>query len=125
MLMRVFSRNVKSHFSCPGLFFLFTPKKIGAQQHRRKSSTGWYIKKRVRKERSWHGLTMDIENISVANWYRPGATVHDGPANLHIEVGEHFQAMSDILTGISDRGPVGHKSQMGVPMLACQRSKLM
>jgi len=56
-----------------------------------------HIKNCVEEERSWHFLTLGVETILLANWYRPGATVHDGFANLYAEVGEHFQEMSGIL----------------------------
>ena len=37
-----------------------------------------HIENSVSDERSWHFLSLDPEIILVRNWYRPGATVHDG-----------------------------------------------
>ena len=57
-----------------------------------------HIKNCDDEERSWHFLTMGVETILFANWYRPGATAidHDGFQNLYAEVGEYFQEMSGI-----------------------------
>ena len=56
-----------------------------------------HIKNCEEEERSWHFLTMGVEVILFANWYRPGATEHDGFVNLYSEVGEYFQEVSGIL----------------------------
>jgi len=55
-----------------------------------------HIKNCEEEERSWHFLTLGVETILLANWYRPGATVHDGFAKLYTEVGQYFQEVSGI-----------------------------
>ena len=49
-----------------------------------------HIKNCVEEERSWHFLKVGVETVLLANWYRPGATDHDGFVRLHAEVAEYF-----------------------------------
>ena len=41
-------------------------------------------------ERSWHYLHCDPEVILLGNWYRPGATEHDGFQCLQAELMKHM-----------------------------------
>ena len=36
-------------------------------------------------ERSWHFLRLGVETILLANWYRPGASIHDNYQQLYSE----------------------------------------
>ena len=56
-----------------------------------------HIKDCDEEERSWHFLNLGIETFLIANWYRPGASTHDGFVRLYAEVSEHFQQCSGIL----------------------------
>ena len=56
-----------------------------------------HIKDCDEEERSWHFLKLGVETILVANWYRPGATIHDGFSKLYLEVAEYFQESSGVL----------------------------
>ena len=56
-----------------------------------------HIKNCDDEERSWHFLNLGAEAFLIANWYRPGASVHDGFARLHQEVAEYFQECSGVL----------------------------
>ena len=56
-----------------------------------------HIKNCEEEERSYHFLRLGMETILVANWYRPGAIVHDGFAKLHDEIRNHYQDISGIL----------------------------
>ena len=47
-----------------------------------------------RDERSWHFLKLGMDTILTANWYRPGATVHDSFASLYSEMSDHFNSVS-------------------------------
>ena len=49
-----------------------------------------------KEERSWHFLNVGIENLLVGNWYRPGATEHDGFEGLQNEI----VSMSSEISGI-------------------------
>ena len=49
------------------------------------------------EERSWHFLKVGIDTILLANWYRPGASVHDGFATLYTEMGEYFQEVIGVV----------------------------
>ena len=40
-------------------------------------------------ERSWHYLHIESETDLLGNWYRPGATIHDGYVNLISEIEKH------------------------------------
>ena len=52
------------------------------------------------EERLWHFLHADPEVLLVGNWYRPGATIHDGYAALQEEIAEHSSdATGMILAG--------------------------
>ena len=46
------------------------------------------------EERSNHFLRVGMETILVANWHRPGATVHDGLTKLYDEIRNHRQDIS-------------------------------
>ena len=48
-------------------------------------------------ERSWHFLRVGVDTILIANWYRPGATVHTTFADLYTEVNEFFDEVSGIV----------------------------
>ena len=39
------------------------------------------------EERAWHFLNMDSEVVLLANWYRPGASIHDGFEKIQEELG--------------------------------------
>jgi hypothetical protein len=56
-----------------------------------------HIKNCDEEERSWHFLKVGIETVLLANWYRPGASDHDGFVRLHAEVAEYFQECSGVL----------------------------
>ena len=56
-----------------------------------------HIKNCEQEERSWHFLKVGIETVLLANWYRPGATDHDGFVWLHAEIAEYFQECSGVL----------------------------
>ena len=56
-----------------------------------------HIKNCEDEERSYHFLRLGMETILVANWYRPGAIVHDGFAKLHDEIRDHYQDISGIV----------------------------
>ena len=45
-----------------------------------------FIKKCEDEERSWHYLNLGMETVLLGNWYRPGASCHDGFANLQSEL---------------------------------------
>ena len=52
------------------------------------------------EERSWHYLNLEPENILIGNWYRPGATEHDGFEALQNEIVEFSSECTGIiLTG--------------------------
>ena len=50
-------------------------------------------------ECGWHFLRLGVETILVGNWYRPGASVHDGFAKLYEEVAIYYQEVSGVLLG--------------------------
>ena len=51
-------------------------------------------------ERSWHYLHIEPETILLGNWYRPGATIHDGYVNLISEIEKHStDSTGTILSG--------------------------
>ena len=56
-----------------------------------------HIKNCEDEERSYDFLRLGMETILVANWYRPGAIVHDGFAKLHDEIRDHYQDISGIV----------------------------
>ena len=45
-----------------------------------------HISNSEKEERSWHFLNTGAENLLVGNWYRPGATEHDGFECLQNEI---------------------------------------
>ena len=49
------------------------------------------------EERSLHFLRLGVDTILVANWYRPGATIHTTFANLYTEMNEFFHDVSGIV----------------------------
>ena len=49
------------------------------------------------EERSWHFLKVGIDTILLANWYRPGASVHDGFSTLYSEMAEYFQGVTGVV----------------------------
>ena len=49
------------------------------------------------EERSWHFLKLGVDTILVANWYRPGASIHDGFSTLYAEMYEYFSQVSGIV----------------------------
>ena len=52
------------------------------------------------EERSWHFVHLEPETILIGNWYRPGATVHDGFDVLRSEISDlASDCTSVILTG--------------------------
>lgn len=52
------------------------------------------------EERSWHFMHLGAETTLVGNWYRPGATFHDGFSNLQADFVEFsIQVSGIILTG--------------------------
>jgi len=55
-----------------------------------------HIKDCAAEERSWHFLRLGFDTILLANWYRPGATVHDGFANLYTELAEYWYEISGV-----------------------------
>lgn len=56
-----------------------------------------HIKDCDEEERSWHFLNLGAEIFLIANWYRPGASVHDGFVRLHQEIAGYFQECSGVL----------------------------
>ena len=70
-----------------------------------------HIKNCEDEERSYHFLRLGMETILVANWYRPGAIVHDGFAQLHDEVRDHYQDISGIV--IAGDLNVHHRKRLG------------
>ena len=59
-----------------------------------------HIEDSLEEERSWHYLHVEPEILLLGNWYRPGATEHDGFACLQAELAKHTQeATGIILTG--------------------------
>jgi len=56
-----------------------------------------HIKDCELEERSWHFLRLGFDTILVANWYRPGATVHDGFVNLYAEMAEYWYEISGVV----------------------------
>ena len=59
-----------------------------------------HIENSVEEERSWHFLHVDPEVLLLGNWYRPGATLHDGFECLTAELAKHTEdATGIILTG--------------------------
>ena len=48
-------------------------------------------------ERSWHFLRLGEETILLANWYRPGATIHDGFRRLYEETQKYYEGVSGIV----------------------------
>jgi exonuclease III len=56
-----------------------------------------HIKNCDDEERSYHFLQLGLETILVANWYRPGATEHDGFTKLYDEIREHYQEISGVV----------------------------
>ena len=49
------------------------------------------------EERSWHFMSLGAETILVGNWYRPGASVHDGFEKLQTELGAFSSQVSGII----------------------------
>ena len=49
------------------------------------------------EERAWHFLKLGVDTILVANWYRPGASIHDGFSTLYAEMSEYFTQVSGIV----------------------------
>ena len=56
-----------------------------------------HIKNCDEEERSYHFMRLGLETILVANWYRPGATDHDGFSKLHEEIRVYYQDLSGIV----------------------------
>ena len=48
-------------------------------------------------ERSWHYLHIEPETVLLGNWYRPGATIHDGYVNLISEIEKHSTESTGII----------------------------
>jgi len=48
------------------------------------------------EERSWHFLRLGVETILLANWYRPGASEHEGYKHLYEEVAQYYQEISNV-----------------------------
>ena len=51
------------------------------------------------EERSWHFVRLAEETILLANWYRPGNSVHDGFQNLHSEIDKFFPEVFGVVVG--------------------------
>ena len=49
------------------------------------------------EERSWHFMNLGAETILVGNWYRPGASEHDGFEKLQSELGAFSSQASGII----------------------------
>ena len=49
------------------------------------------------EERSWHFIQSGIDSILLANWYRPGASSHDGFSVLYKEVADFFPQVSGVI----------------------------
>ena len=58
-----------------------------------------HIKDCGAEERSWHFLRLGFDTILLANWYRPGATIHDGFVNLYVELAEYWYEISGGIPG--------------------------
>ena len=56
-----------------------------------------HIKNCDDEERSWHFLRLGLDTILLANWYRPGAIVHDRFVNLYAELAEYWYEISGVL----------------------------
>ena len=56
-----------------------------------------HISNTENEERSWHFLKSGIDIILLANWYRPGASTHDGFSALYSEVSEFFPQISGLI----------------------------
>ena len=48
-------------------------------------------------DRSWHFIRLGVDTILLANWHRPGSTVHDGFLTLYDEVRGYFHEVSGIV----------------------------
>ena len=48
-------------------------------------------------ERSWHDVHIEPETVLLGNWYRPGATIHDGYVNLISEIENRSTEPIDII----------------------------
>ena len=68
------------------------------------------------EERSWHFLRLGVDTILVANWYRPGATIHTTFANLYTEMNEFFHEVS----GIVIAGGFEYSSQKVAALQQCK-----
>jgi hypothetical protein len=56
-----------------------------------------HIENSEHEERSWHYLHADPETILLGNWYRPGATIHDGYMHLISEIEMHSAESTGII----------------------------
>ena len=56
-----------------------------------------HIRNCNKEERSYHFMRLGLETILVANWYRPGATVHDGFTKLYDEIRDHYKDISGVI----------------------------
>ena len=51
----------------------------------------------VFEERSWHFLNLGPEVILLGNWYRPGATPHDGFSELYADLNEFASEITGVI----------------------------
>jgi len=56
-----------------------------------------HIENSEHEKRSWHYLHADPETILLGNWYRPGATIHDGYMHLISEIEMHSAESTGII----------------------------
>ena len=61
-----------------------------------------HVRNCLEEERSWHFLNIGAETFLVGNWYRPGATVHDGFEKLQND----FNDFAGDVTGVIIAGDV-------------------
>ena len=67
-----------------------------------------HIRNSVFEERSWHYLNLGPEVILLGNWYRPGASPHDGFSELHADLTEFVPEITGVI--LSGDMNVHHKS---------------
>ena len=67
-----------------------------------------HIRNSVFEERSWHYLNLGPEVILLGNWYRPGASPHDGFSELHADLTEFVSEITGVI--LSGDMNVHHKS---------------
>jgi len=56
-----------------------------------------HIRNCVAEQRPWHFLSIGPETTLIGNWYRPGATIHDGFEKLQADLNEFVGSVTGII----------------------------